>query len=307
MSRLLIDEAPLQVLPSLAKAIGLNEAIVLQQVHYVAGRSKDAGWVRVPSNWRDPSTRARRASSYAWWHAEHFDFWSFSTVERAFAELRRRELIQTENVPTSEGRLMRVRVNHDALDRLDPEGSRQFDGTPPVKVTEPVSADCGDALTKGTAETDEETVVSSSKATIDELPRPDVTGLCRLLAERILANDSKAKVDPDSKRWRAACRLLIDTDERTVEDIRRVIEWCQTDLFWRSNILSMPKLREKFPSLYLRAQPWIDGDQDDEGGVPAQPRPPRSPGGGGHLVDDRIQRLRDQAARERGVIDGSVG
>ena len=31
---LLISEPPLQVLPSLAVKIGLNEAIVLQQIHY---------------------------------------------------------------------------------------------------------------------------------------------------------------------------------------------------------------------------------------------------------------------------------
>ena len=34
MSKLLINEQPLQVLPSLAEAIGLNQAIALQQVHY---------------------------------------------------------------------------------------------------------------------------------------------------------------------------------------------------------------------------------------------------------------------------------
>ncbi len=33
-SSLLIEESPLQVLPSLAKAIGLNEAIFAQQLHY---------------------------------------------------------------------------------------------------------------------------------------------------------------------------------------------------------------------------------------------------------------------------------
>lgn len=36
MSRLLINEPPLIVLPNLAILIGLNEAIVLQQVHYWA-------------------------------------------------------------------------------------------------------------------------------------------------------------------------------------------------------------------------------------------------------------------------------
>lgn len=34
MSKLLIDDYPIQVLPKLAKVIGLNEAIILQQLHY---------------------------------------------------------------------------------------------------------------------------------------------------------------------------------------------------------------------------------------------------------------------------------
>ncbi len=34
ISKLLLDEPPLQVMPTLATLIGLNEAIVLQQVHY---------------------------------------------------------------------------------------------------------------------------------------------------------------------------------------------------------------------------------------------------------------------------------
>ncbi|WLF74824.1 hypothetical protein Q3V38_08385 [Limosilactobacillus fermentum] len=41
---LLIEEPPLQVLPSLAKSIGLNEAIVLQQIHY---------WIRKSNNLKD--------------------------------------------------------------------------------------------------------------------------------------------------------------------------------------------------------------------------------------------------------------
>jgi hypothetical protein len=31
------------------------------------------------------------------------------------------------------------------------------------------------------------------------------------------------------------------------------IDWCQSDPFWRANILSMPKLREKYETLRLRA------------------------------------------------------
>jgi hypothetical protein len=32
-----------------------------------------------------------------------------------------------------------------------------------------------------------------------------------------------------------------------------MIRWCQADEFWRGNILSMPKLREKYDQLRLKA------------------------------------------------------
>ena len=38
---LLISEPPLIVLPSLARLVGLNEAIILQQVHYWLQRSSN--------------------------------------------------------------------------------------------------------------------------------------------------------------------------------------------------------------------------------------------------------------------------
>lgn len=34
ISNLLLDEPPLQVMPTLATKVGLNESIVLQQIHY---------------------------------------------------------------------------------------------------------------------------------------------------------------------------------------------------------------------------------------------------------------------------------
>lgn len=40
VGKLLIDDQPLQVLPELAKAIGLNEAIFVQQLHYFLNISK---------------------------------------------------------------------------------------------------------------------------------------------------------------------------------------------------------------------------------------------------------------------------
>ncbi|WP_156967307.1 hypothetical protein [Ureibacillus sinduriensis] len=39
--RKLIDESPLLILPTLARKVGLNEAIILQQIHYWNQRSRN--------------------------------------------------------------------------------------------------------------------------------------------------------------------------------------------------------------------------------------------------------------------------
>lgn len=81
--------------------------------------------------------------------------------------------------------------------------------------------------------------------------RPDVERLCRLLADRIEGNGSKR---PEiGKKWRDAARLMLDKDGRSEEQVTIAINWCQDHEFWRSNILSMPKLREKYDQLRLQA------------------------------------------------------
>jgi hypothetical protein len=87
MFKLLLDEPPLVVLPSLAKRIGLNEAIVLQQVHY---------WlVSLRETKRTESFKEGRwwiYHSYAQW-AETFPFWSEVTIKRTFLDLEKRGLL----------------------------------------------------------------------------------------------------------------------------------------------------------------------------------------------------------------------
>ncbi len=83
-TQLLIDEPPLQVLPSLAARVGLNEAIVLQQLHYWLGKSKN---VRDDRRWVYNSIEDWR---------EQFPFWSGSTIRRTFTSLARQSLIHTD-------------------------------------------------------------------------------------------------------------------------------------------------------------------------------------------------------------------
>lgn len=82
---LLIEEPPLQVLPSLAKSIGLNEAIVLQQIHY---------WLRKSNNVKD-SHKWIYNSMTNW--QKQFSFWSLPTVKRVFSSLEKQGLLITAN------------------------------------------------------------------------------------------------------------------------------------------------------------------------------------------------------------------
>lgn len=72
---LLINEPPLQVLPSLAKKVGLNEALILQQIHFrllISNHHYDGHkWIY---------------NSYPAWKQE-FPFWSERTIMRTINKL----------------------------------------------------------------------------------------------------------------------------------------------------------------------------------------------------------------------------
>lgn len=84
-----------------------------------------------------------------------------------------------------------------------------------------------------------------------EPDRDDVEQICRHLADRIASNGSKRPTV--TEKWRTSARLLLDADGKTATQVIAAIDWCQADEFWRSNILSMPKLREKYDQLRLAA------------------------------------------------------
>jgi hypothetical protein len=83
-------------------------------------------------------------------------------------------------------------------------------------------------------------------------PRADVDRLCEHLADRITANGSRRP--SVTAKWRDAARLLLDKDGMTEQQVHAAIDWSQDSEFWRANILSMPKLREKYDQLRQQAK-----------------------------------------------------
>jgi len=117
-SRLLYDERPLVVIPELAKLLatqkgfdGLQEALVLQQIHYWAitnqraGRNEREGFFWTYNTFKD-------------WN-EQFPFWSLATIKRIFARLEKTGfLISGRYNKSNINRTKWYRVNHEAISLL---------------------------------------------------------------------------------------------------------------------------------------------------------------------------------------------
>lgn len=91
-----------------------------------------------------------------------------------------------------------------------------------------------------------------------------------------------------TSKWRDAARLMLDRDGRAETDIHAAIDWCQDDEFWRANVLSLPKLREKYDALRLQAQRRT--------GVTSKQKAEAD------MFDRMMQRAKQREAQQRGEI-----
>ncbi len=113
MSKLLMDEHPIQVMPTLASHIGLNEAIILQQMHYWLSKSN-----------HDHDGRKWIYNTVKGW-AEQFPFWSESTIKRAINNLTKKELVVIGNYNKAKfDKTLWYSIDYDKLDELERVNNR---------------------------------------------------------------------------------------------------------------------------------------------------------------------------------------
>ncbi|WP_368410994.1 replication protein [Staphylococcus chromogenes] len=118
MSKLLIDDYPIQVLPKLAEEIGLNEAIILQQIHY---------WLNNSKHYHD--SKKWIYNSYPKW-IEQFPFWSESTIKRTITSLEKQNLVHVGNYNKAGfDRTKWYSINYTTLNKLMTRPSGQNDPT----------------------------------------------------------------------------------------------------------------------------------------------------------------------------------
>lgn len=102
--------------------------------------------------------------------------------------------------------------------------------------------------------TAEEEVILSEDSSSENKTEPtgesEAIRLSEVLHDKILANKPNRKIE---KKWRTNWSLDIEKlhriDKRDYKQIEAVLNWSQNNEFWRTNILSGKKLREKFDRL----------------------------------------------------------
>lgn len=107
---LLMDENPLIVLPRLATTVGLQEALILQQLHFL---------LQNPKNGKKINGERYIYNTYPEWRT-HFPFWSAITIGRHFRELEKRGLVKsTQPDQKIYNQRKYYRIDYDVLDELD--------------------------------------------------------------------------------------------------------------------------------------------------------------------------------------------
>ena len=254
IGKLLIDDQPLQVLPSLAEAIGLNESLVLQQIHWLLSRSK-----------KKISGKYWVFNTYEEWRDKHFRFFSLSTVRRTIKNLEDLGLITS----TTEFNKMKVdktkwyTINYEELDNLQIATNKN--DSPSAQNEQSNSSKWTDVSAQNEQTNNQEIP--------QETPTKDTSSSGKNFQPRTKAkknvfsdDDLKAaewifhlirKLNPSFKEpkfesWANDIRLMRERDNRTHKDICELFKWANQDKFWSVNILSPSKLRDKWDQLSMK-------------------------------------------------------
>ncbi|MDY0942222.1 hypothetical protein [Priestia megaterium] len=123
MSKLLLKDQPLIVLPALAVKVGVNGALFLQQLHY---------WLEKSVNVQDGYTWVYNTNQQ--W-LQQFPFWSLSTIQRIISKLEKEGLIIKGKYNRSKfNNTVWYRIDYKKLEELMP--SSEFEELEDVNLTE---------------------------------------------------------------------------------------------------------------------------------------------------------------------------
>jgi len=206
MSDLLVGKL-LTIRPALAIKIGLNEAIVLQQLDY---------WLNHAEKEHDGKMWIYK--SYEKWQEQDFPFWSVSTVKRTIKNLRAMLLIDVESLSDNfNNRVNYYTINRDELTKLSlPLGQSD---TPPLGQSDTPPSYQSDTFSN---ESNKEIKKESKPALITD----DVISVRNKNAESILNWQAPSKETMQAQLIMAGCKLDMTDGQYQlyVEDFKAYFE-----------------------------------------------------------------------------------
>lgn len=245
MSKLLLDDEPLVILPKLAAAIGLNEAIILQQLHYWLEKSKN---VRDGFRWV--------YNTYEEWQKQ-FPFWSESTIKRTIKKLEGQHLIivgkynklkidntkwyridyevlqNIENNTTGQNdqtcdHFDQTTGQNDQTNRAKWSGGRGNMDRPLPEITTETTTDKNDDVDKHPL-IDEEFQKSynyllQNNIPLSETAMQDLGEFSDVLGSQIIMEAVDRAVDQNAKRWKYISGILFNWQKSNVKTLADVIK-----------------------------------------------------------------------------------
>lgn len=216
MNNLLIDDYPILVLPKLATEIGLNEAIILQQIHY---------WLNTSKHHHDGKKWIY--NSYPEWQKQ-FTFWSERTIKRTFGSLEKQNLLHVGNYNKAGfDRTKWYSVNYETLNKLVARPSGQNDPTMRsnwhggMGQSDPTN-------TRDYTETSSETTynnISSGNPTVSRIPYKEIVDYLNEKTGKNFKHKTAKTRKFIEARWNQDFRL---DDFKKVIDVK-TDEWLNTD------------------------------------------------------------------------------
>lgn len=261
MSKLLIDEQPLQFLPSLAKVLGNSDkALILQQINY---------WLNNPKVGTVVNGRRWIRNTVDEWHKQ-FPWIATKTVQRYLKDLEEKGILLTCNLNKLKfDRTKWYAIDYNELDKLtnalgqsdqmEWDSQDQRKGTDSPEQYHRLPETTHKTTTENSGKPKSPSHESKKKFTPDSVEYQ----LAMYLFDKIKQNNP-AHLDlteSQKQKWADHIRLMIERDKRTPQQIHNMIDWCQADDFWKQNILSTAKLRKQYDTMAPKANAQWQSNQ----------------------------------------------
>ena len=217
---ILYNKRPLIVNPELASLIGLNEAIIIQQIHYWLENCKKNG-----SNYHDGHYWVY--NTYNQWH-EQFPFWNVDTIRRAIKKLEKSGLLITGNYnKLALDKTKWYTINYSKIDELSQTLNNDSSRCGHISHMdcENTPYPCGDISQSNTIEYTENTTETPYKVYGDKSQNNTDNHSSNFQEKNILYNDSNFNIAIVRKEVRTACLNYGVTNKDSIDDAVCVVEY----------------------------------------------------------------------------------